>query len=218
MAVGHRAHDVAGGEVVEVVVHTQYQGQHHGGQQGAPLGLNVLLGPVAISLGAAGAVHQHHDHTQHDQEREKGHVAAHGFHQRIKGTCNAHDGIKIGVQETAHQAAQEQGRIDFLGDEGQRNGQHRRQKRKRRGEEITDVFGLALCEGGGHKDSYNCCDGQNKGDKIPLCSMHVYPPFQICGCQGTCCAEINQTNSHTQDIIVPEKRQGIFHKNNVCFL
>ena len=70
VAVGDGTHDVAGGQVVEVVVHAQDDGQDEGGKQGAGLGLDMRYGPIAVGLGAAGPDHQGHHGAQNDQEDE----------------------------------------------------------------------------------------------------------------------------------------------------
>ena len=127
VGLGDGTHDGTHGQAVEVVVHEDQHAQQHGHQLCAGAGLHGLLRPAAERLGAAGLVHQIHHDAQHHQEHDDGDVAGvgngrhdtvvtlHQLHQRLPGMVVAH-------QQRAHQAAQEQGRIHFLADQSQHDG------------------------------------------------------------------------------------------------
>ena len=127
VGLGDGTHNGAHGQAVEVVVHEDQHAQQHGQQLRAAAGVNGLLGPAAEGLGAAALVHQVHHDAQGDQEHDNTHVAAVSQHgdDTVIGTHQGHDGIpgsELGVQQRADQAAQEQGRIHFLADQGQHDG------------------------------------------------------------------------------------------------
>ena len=129
--VGDGPHDAAHGEAVEVVVDKDEAAQHNGGQLGPRPGLDVLLGPPAEGGGGAGLVHEAHHGAQDDQEDEDAHVvgvgqggddasAEHVVKRPLKG--------QVGVQQAAHQDADEQGGVHLLGDQGQGDGDDRGQQ------------------------------------------------------------------------------------------
>ena len=131
MPVGDGAHHTAHGEAVEVIVDEDQAAQHDGGQLSAHPALDVLLGPAAESGGAARLVHQAHHGAQDDQEDQDAHVVAvrqdgddavaeHVDEGALKG--------KVGVEQAAHQDADEQGGVDLLGDQGQGDGDDRGQQ------------------------------------------------------------------------------------------
>ena len=127
MGLGDGTHNGAHGQAVKVVVYEDQHAQQHGQQLRAATGVNSLLGPAAEGLGAAALVHQVHHDAQGDQEHDDAHVAAVSQHgdDTVIGTHQGHDGVpgsELGVQQRADQAAQEQGRIHFLADQGQHDG------------------------------------------------------------------------------------------------
>ena len=122
MPVRDRTHDVAGGQVVEVVIHTQDGGQDEGGPQGAFLALQVLHGPVAVGLGAAGPDHQGYHGAQNHQEDQDAGVAADVVAQVGDQGGNGGHGVELHLDEVANQNAEEQGGVDLLGDQRQTDG------------------------------------------------------------------------------------------------
>ena len=128
VAVGDGPHHITGGQVIEVVVHAQHDGQDEGGPQGAGLGLDMAHSPVAIGLGAAGPDHQGYHGAQNDQEHQNAHVAAGIGCQAGDKILERINGAAVGIQEAAHDNAQEQRRIHFLGDQSQDDGRHRREQ------------------------------------------------------------------------------------------
>ena len=127
MALGNRTHDGAHGQAVEIVVDEDQHAQQHGHQLRAGTGMYGLLGPAAEGLGAAALVHQVHHNAQHHQEHDDAHVVAVGQHgdNTVIRAHQRHGGIpgsELGIQQCAHQAAQEQGGIHFLADQGQHDG------------------------------------------------------------------------------------------------
>ena len=122
MPVGDGTHDVAGGQIVEVVVHTQNGGQDKGGPQSALLGLQVLHSPVAVGLGAAGADHQGHHGAQNHQEDQDAGVAADVVAQVGDQGGDGGHGVELHLDQVAHQNAEEQGGVDLLGDQRQADG------------------------------------------------------------------------------------------------
>ena len=128
VAVRHGAHHVAGGQVVEVVVHAQHDGQDEGGPQGAGLGLDVGNSPVAVGLGAAGTDHQGHHGAQDDQEHQDAGVAAHVAGQAVNKVLQGKQGVAVHIQEAADHNAQEQGGVNLLRNESQNDCHHRGQQ------------------------------------------------------------------------------------------
>ena len=134
MALGNGTHNGAHGQAVEVVVDEDQHAQQHGHQLCAGAGMHGLGSPAAEGLGAAGLVHQVDHDAQNDQEHDDGDVAGvrnggddtvialHQLHQRLPGG-------EVADQQRAHQAAQEQGRIHFLADQGQHDGHDGGQQR-----------------------------------------------------------------------------------------
>ena len=134
VGLGDGTHNGAHGQAVEVVVDEDQHAQQHGHQLCAAAGLHGFLGPAAEGLGAAGLVHQVDHDAQDDQEHDDGDVAGvgnggddavialHQLHQRLPGG-------EVADQQRAHQAAQEQGRIHFLADQGQHDGHDGGQQR-----------------------------------------------------------------------------------------
>ena len=112
----------------------------------------VLLGPAAEGLGAAALVHQVYHDAEYDEEDQDTDVAAVGEHgdqtvliadQRL----NRLPGGKLGVEQCADQAAEEQGGVNLLADERQHDGDDRRQERpegggegRRRGDRLVFIY------------------------------------------------------------------------------
>ena len=125
VGVGDGTHNVTNSQVVEVVVNAQHDAQEAGSDQSTRLGLDVLAGPVAVSFGATGADHQSNDGAQDDQEDHDTQVAGDLFMQDSEEMLNRNDGIAAGVQQSADDDTDEQGGVNFFGDQGQTNGDHR---------------------------------------------------------------------------------------------
>ena len=169
MAVGDGAHHVAGGQVVEVVVHAQHDGQDEGGPQGAGLGLDVGNSPVAVGLGAAGPDHQGHQGSQQNQEHQDGGVAAHVGAQTVNEVLQGGQNVAVDVQQASDEDAQEQGRIHFLGDQCQDDCHHGRQDGKD-GVVRDAVRGLTL--GKSHGD-HDACQGEYD-EQEPSKALHSW--------------------------------------------
>ena len=167
VAVGHGAHHVAGGQVVEVVIHTQHNRQDEGGPQGAGFGLDVGHSPVAVGLGAAGPDHQGHHGAQDDQEHQDTHVAAGIGAQVADKELERVDGIAVDLQEAANQDTQEQRRVDFLGDQRQADGHDGRQQGRDGTVNRADNLSVTFCECGCGK---NTCKGEYDEQEFPKVS------------------------------------------------
>ena len=123
MPVGDGAHHGAHGEAVEVVVDEDQHAQSEGRQLRAHPGVDVLLRPAAEGGGAAGGVDQGHDDAQEHQEEEDAGVVRDGGHEAVVDdhVQRGHGGELAG-EKGAHQHADEEGAVGFLGDEGQGDG------------------------------------------------------------------------------------------------
>jgi len=132
VTLGDGPHHSAHRQAVEVVVDEDQHAQQHGQQLcGAP-GLYGLGGPASEGLRAAALVHQIHHDAQRHQKDDDAHVAAVGQHGDDAVVCahQRHNGVpwgKLGVQQSAHQTSQKQGRVDLLTDQGQHDGHDGRQ-------------------------------------------------------------------------------------------
>ena len=127
VALGDGTHNGAHGQAVEIVVHEDQDAQQHGNQLRAAAGLDGMLGPAAEGLGAAALVHQIHHDAQHDQEDDDAHVVAVGQDgdDAVVGADQLNDGLpgmELRVEQGAHKAAKEQGGINLLADQRQRDG------------------------------------------------------------------------------------------------
>lgn len=92
-----------------------------------PAGMYVLLGPAAEGLGAAALVHQVYHDAEYDEEDQDTDVVAVGEHgdQAVfiaDERLNRLPGGKLGVEQCADQAAEEQGGVNLLADERQHDG------------------------------------------------------------------------------------------------
>ena len=89
------------------------------------------LGPAAEGGGTARLVHQADHGAQNDEEDQDAHVVAVG-HRRYDAAVEhvAHGGLEleVGVEQAARHDADEQRAVNFLGDEGQRDGDDRGQQ------------------------------------------------------------------------------------------
>ena len=152
MLVGDGPHDAAHGETVEIVVDEDEAAQQDRGQLRPHPGLDVLLGPAAKGGGAAGLVH-HADHgTQNDQEDQDAHVIAvgQGGHDAVlKDVEQRPLELEVGIEQAAHQNADEQGGIDLLGQQGQGDGDHRGQQGEGGVVKVAGGLDIALSPAGG---------------------------------------------------------------------
>ena len=144
VALGDGTHDGAHGQAVEIVVDEDQHAQQHGQQLRAGAGLDALGGPAAEGGGAAGLVHQVHHDAQHHQEDQDGDVDGVDHAHALAGADKIHHhlpGLEISQQQSAGQAAQEQGRIHFLADQGQGNGHDRGEQGPTGSDEAAAVIG-----------------------------------------------------------------------------
>ena len=151
MAVGDGAHNAAHGQTVEVVVDEDQHAQSEGCHLCAGAGLHMLLSPAAKSSGTAGSVDQGHHDAQQNQEDQNTCVpaVAHiGDQAVVYNSVECADHIKVSVQQSAGQNADEQGAVNLLGDQSQHDGDDgRRQSHK--GAVIVAVSGLGANTGAG---------------------------------------------------------------------
>ena len=127
VALGNRTHNGAHGQAVEIVVDEDQHAQEHGHQLSAGAGLHGVGSPTTESLGAAALVHQIHHDAKNHQEHNDAHVISIGQNgdDTVVSANQGHSGVprgKLRIQQSADQAAQEQGRIHFLADQGQNDG------------------------------------------------------------------------------------------------
>ena len=144
VALGDGTHNGTHGQAVEIVVDEDQHAQQHGHQLRAAAGLHGLGGPAAEGGGAAGLVHQIHHDAQHHQEDQDGDVDGVDHAHALTGADKIHDhlpGVKVRQQQGAGQAAQEQGRIHFLADQGQGNGHDRGEQGPTGGDEAAAIVG-----------------------------------------------------------------------------
>ena len=73
-------------QAVEVVIHKNQRTEQRGRYQSGALTFQVAGGPLTVSAGAAGFLHEHNDHAQKDHEHQNGkiHTIDHCVKQRIK--------------------------------------------------------------------------------------------------------------------------------------
>ena len=144
MTLGDGTHNGTHGQAVEVVVDEDQHTQEHGHHLCAGAGLNGLGSPAAKGCGAAGLVHQVHHDAQDDQEDQDGDVDGVDHADTLAGTDEVYDGLpgaEVSQQQSSHQAAQEQGRIHFLADQGQGDSDHRGEQGPTGGHEAGTIVG-----------------------------------------------------------------------------
>ena len=129
--VGDRAHNRADSQAVEVVIDEDQHTQQCSGDQSALAALDVLLRPATVSRGAACLVNQTDHHTQHNQEDQNANIprVSQLADHHIKGIGDHAPDIEVGVQECTGENADEQGGINFLGDQRQCDCDDGRQQR-----------------------------------------------------------------------------------------
>ena len=146
MGLGDRSHDGANREAVEVVVDEDQDAQEHGQQLRGRSALDLFLRPAAERFGTAALVHQVGDDAQFDQEDDDAHipaVAQNGQKTVIRAyqRQDGFPGTELRIQQCSDDAAEEQGRVYFLADQGQSDGADRRKQRpERRSERSLIVF------------------------------------------------------------------------------
>ena len=165
MPVGDGTHDVAGGQVIEVIVHAQDGGQNEGGPQGALLGFQVLYSPVAVGLGAAGADHQGHHGAQNHQEDQDTGVAADVVAQIGDQGGNSGYGVKLHLNQVADQNADEQRGVNLLGDQRQADG-HDRGNQGPDGAVESALAVLSRQGESGHEGNHRVHDQQNLAESV----------------------------------------------------
>ena len=127
-----RTHDGANSEAVEIVVDKNENTECDGGQLRADFGLDVRRGPAAKRGRTAGPVHQDDHDAEDDEEDENADVIGIGqggaHHAVDEDMLQGTNQIEVGKEQTADKNADEEGGIDLLRDECQRDGDDRRQK------------------------------------------------------------------------------------------
>ena len=135
VGVSDGTHDGADGQAVEVVVYEDQHAQSDSGQLSAHTGLDVGGRPSAEGGGAAGVVHQGDQGAQDDQEDQDTHVGGVRQHRDhtvgcvidfleedvVESTLEGEPGIEQGADDDTD----EQGAVDFLGDQSQDDGDDR---------------------------------------------------------------------------------------------
>ena len=131
MLVSQRTHDGTDGQAVEIVVDEDQAAQSDNGQLSDHTALDAGDGPLTESSGAAGGVHQLDHGAQNDQEDQNTDVEAVrqvGDDTIIKDMGDRTHEIEVGIHSGANSNTQEQRGINFLGDQGQTDGDYRRQR------------------------------------------------------------------------------------------
>ena len=138
LPVGHRPHDGAYGQAVEVVVHKDEHTQNKGHELRPRAGVDVGGRPAAKGRAAARLVHQGHQDAQHDQKDQNAHVAGVGQlgdhaavfveEQGVQGQFQ----VAVGKEQRTRRDAHQQRGVDLLGVQCQHDGHHRRQQGERR--------------------------------------------------------------------------------------
>ena len=123
--VGHRTHHAADGEAVEIVIDENQHAQYDRRDLRANAGLDVGLSPTSESGGTASLVHQADQSAQDDQEQQDTDIV--GVRQRShdparEDVVHCRFQIEIGIQEAACNDTDEQGTVDFLGQQSQHDG------------------------------------------------------------------------------------------------
>ena len=197
VALGDGPHHSAHRQAVEVVVDEDQHAQQHGQQLcGAP-GLYGLGGPASEGLRSAALVHQIHHDAQRHQKDDDAHVAAVGQHGDDTVVCahQRHNGVpwgKLGVQQSAHQTPQKQGRVDLLADQGQHDGHDGRQQgpegtgKGRVGQHRLPLYlqrgqgRLPVCKAQHHQQNEEYTDGCKVCDFCAfLFHCVIRPPYRI---------------------------------------
>ena len=133
VTVRHRAHDRAHGEAVEIVVDEDEGAQAAGGEHGHALALDALGGPVAVGTSTAGTRDGEHQRAQQGTEDDDVEIdlAHHGVEGDLHGlddqVARAH---AQAIDDGAAENTEEEGGNDFLGDQGQGDGDDGRQQRE----------------------------------------------------------------------------------------
>ena len=133
VAVRHRAHDRAHGEAVEIVVDEDEGAQAAGGEHGHAFALDALGGPVAVGTGTAGTRDGEHQRAQQGTEDDDVEIdlVHHGGEGDLHGlddqVARAH---AQAIDDGAAENTEEEGGNDFLGDQGQGDGDDGRQQRE----------------------------------------------------------------------------------------
>ena len=132
MLVGDRAHDAADGQTVKIVINEDQAAESNGGQLGAFSGSDLLGSPVAEGSTAAGAVHELDHDAQDDQEDQNTYVVG------VRENCDDAIGKDViqrsleviaRVKQRTGDDSDEQGAVNFLGDQRERDrddGRHQR--------------------------------------------------------------------------------------------
>ena len=133
VTVRHRAHDRAHGEAVEIIVDEDEGAQAAGGEHGHALALDALGGPVAVGTGTAGTRDGEHQRAQQGTEDDDVEIdlVHHGGEGDLHGlddqVARAH---AQAIDDGAAENTEEEGGNDFLGDQGQGDGDDGRQQRE----------------------------------------------------------------------------------------
>ena len=131
MLVGDRPHNGTDGQTVKVIINKDQHTENDGGQLSAGAALDALLCPATERGAAACLVHQADHSAQNHQEDENAHIIRAGQHRDDAVFKDVEHGpleVEVGVQQAAGQNADEQGGIDLLGNQRQRDGDDRGQQ------------------------------------------------------------------------------------------
>lgn len=130
MPVADRLHDGTDGQAVEIVVNEDQHAEHERGEHGACAGLDVRLGPAAKGGGAARAVDERDHDAENDEEQEDTGVVGNGGHNAVvNDRVERPDWLEVRIEQAAEQDADEEGGVDLLRDQRQRDGDDRRNER-----------------------------------------------------------------------------------------
>ena len=158
VAVSHRAHYVAHGEAVEVVIHEDQAAEADRGKLCRFAGLDRPERPFAVGDRAAGLEGQRADDAEQDREDHDAHVPAvaeHGYETVIHHGMHGADRIPVCNEKRAYENAGKKGGMYFFGDECKGDGDDRRNQ----GPEGTDkrIAGFPFLCGKGRR----CNEGES---------------------------------------------------------
>ena len=194
MALGNGTHDGADGEAVEIVIDEDKHAKQHGEKLSGAAALNSLLCPTAEGFASAALVHQIHHYAQDNKEHDYTHVVAvrqHGYDTVISADQSNYGipGPELGVEQSAHQAAKEQGRINLLAYKCKHDSYDRRQQRPERCREgrcslftVNDGHGFVFIDYAKYHEQYDEDSASYKIGNLCTFLLHIWiSSFFICG-------------------------------------
>ena len=123
--IGQGTHNGTDGQAVEVVVDEDQAAQSDDAQLSGNAGLDVGNAPLTESGRTAGGIDQLNDEAQQHVEDQNADIPAVGqVHDDtiVKDMGNSAHKIEVGKHSSTNSDTQEQGRINFLGDQGKTDG------------------------------------------------------------------------------------------------